>query len=350
MPVWTSLPDDLNVNPAGRHARMSRMSRQQIQRLQQIHRMLSRGRQVSRDDLLAAFDPPVSWRTIKRDLETLRKSWGAPIRWEPGNDGGYRYAPTAGEPHFELPGFWLGPDEIWALTACLRILEDMQPGTLGNLTEPVRRRLANLLQNSGHDPERVMACFDTRITGARLVDATTFRRIAQAVLDNQQVDLRYHARYTDDETTRRVDPHRLVFHRGTWYLLAWDNDYRGPRIFSLDRILEIHKTDLRTRTRADQVTGLIDHGFGIFIGDEIREAVLRFAPESVAWLADEIWHRDQQDERQADGSLIRRLPYANATELTMEILRHGPAVEVLEPADLRATVAERLRSAAARYD
>ena len=39
----------------------------------------------------------------------------------------------------------------------------------------------------------------------------------------------------------------------------------------------------------------------------------------------------------------------NATELVMDVLRHGPEVEVLAPTELRAAVGERLRQARAVY-
>jgi predicted DNA-binding transcriptional regulator YafY len=43
------------------------------------------------------------------------------------------------------------------------------------------------------------------------------------------------------------------------------------------------------------------------------------------------------------------VPYADATELAMDILRHGEQVRVLSPAALAATVRSSLLRAAARY-
>ena len=42
-------------------------------------------------------------------------------------------------------------------------------------------------------------------------------------------------------------------------------------------------------------------------------------------------------------------PYSEAPELVMDILRHGENVEVVEPAELRKRVAQRLVKAAAKY-
>ena len=51
----------------------------------------------------------------------------------------------------------------------------------------------------------------------------------------------------------------------------------------------------------------------------------------------------------ADGSYEMRLPYVDATELLMDVLRQGDQVQVLEPPELVAAVAQRLRAAASLY-
>jgi predicted DNA-binding transcriptional regulator YafY len=63
----------------------------------------------------------------------------------------------------------------------------------------------------------------------------------------------------------------------------------------------------------------------------------------------EEWHPRQTLKTLADGSLEMRLPYADATELAMDILRHGPQVRVASPVALARQVAQRLREAAAQY-
>ncbi|MDP6531852.1 MAG: WYL domain-containing protein, partial [Arenicellales bacterium] len=67
------------------------------------------------------------------------------------------------------------------------------------------------------------------------------------------------------------------------------------------------------------------------------------------WVAREKWHSRQHGNWEADGSYTLTVPYADQTELVMDILRHGAEVEVVAPADLRQAVAERHRAAAARY-
>jgi predicted DNA-binding transcriptional regulator YafY len=78
-------------------------------------------------------------------------------------------------------------------------------------------------------------------------------------------------------------------------------------------------------------------------------AKLRFTPERARWVGTEEWHPKQKGRYEKDGSYVLELPYADSRELVMDILRHGPEVEVLEPAELRRAVRGQLEAAAAQY-
>jgi predicted DNA-binding transcriptional regulator YafY len=66
-------------------------------------------------------------------------------------------------------------------------------------------------------------------------------------------------------------------------------------------------------------------------------------------VAEEEWHPGVKSEPQKDGGVILRIPYKHEPELVMDILRHGPNVEVLGPASLRETVGGALQTAATQY-
>jgi predicted DNA-binding transcriptional regulator YafY len=88
---------------------------------------------------------------------------------------------------------------------------------------------------------------------------------------------------------------------------------------------------------------------GSFGGPASHTAVLRFSPQSARWVQGEHWHPRQEQRWLADGRLELRIPYGADTELIMDILRHGPDVEVANPPELREAVKERLHRAAALY-
>jgi predicted DNA-binding transcriptional regulator YafY len=93
----------------------------------------------------------------------------------------------------------------------------------------------------------------------------------------------------------------------------------------------------------------LDGGYGVFAGRKLKWATLRFSAEAAQWVATEQWHPKQQARSLADGSLQLRLPYADSTELSMDILRHGDQVRVVAPKALVQQVAERLQRAAQQY-
>ncbi|MEZ5741435.1 MAG: WYL domain-containing protein [Burkholderiaceae bacterium] len=67
-------------------------------------------------------------------------------------------------------------------------------------------------------------------------------------------------------------------------------------------------------------------------------------------MSNEIWHPLQQGRALPDGRYELRLPFGSATELEMDILRHGEQVEVIGPeASLRARIRDRLARSLARY-
>jgi proteasome accessory factor C len=89
--------------------------------------------------------------------------------------------------------------------------------------------------------------------------------------------------------------------------------------------------------------------YGIFSGEATDEAVLHFSAESARWVANEAWHAQQQGKWLDSGKYQMRIPYANPTELVMDILRYGSNVEVIAPESLRQMVIQRLRNALEHY-
>ena len=93
----------------------------------------------------------------------------------------------------------------------------------------------------------------------------------------------------------------------------------------------------------------LDAGYGIYAGKDVRQATLLFSPDASQWVANELWHPRQELEPQPDGSLRMRLPYADDTELLMDLLRHGPDVCVESPPALRQKLQQRLQAALGHY-
>jgi predicted DNA-binding transcriptional regulator YafY len=266
------------------------------------------------------------------------------------NRNGYHYD-RSGDAPIELPGLWLNASELYALLITQKLLSTVQPGLLDQTLAPIQERINQLLQHRhlGH-PEIGRRVRILQIA-ARPTNLEHFQKLATALLDRKQIRILYHGRARDKTTERRVSPQRLVYYRNNWYLDAWCHEQKGLRSFSLDRI---HPVLIFHEQPALEVSEwqLQDHyadAYGIFAGKADNTAVLRFTPHAAKWVADEHWHSRQAGMVLKSGAYELRVPYNNPTELIMDILKYGPEVEVLAPAELRTQVAAKLASAAQQY-
>lgn len=75
---------------------------------------------------------------------------------------------------------------------------------------------------------------------------------------------------------------------------------------------------------------------------------MKFTAKRAQWVDKETWHHDQTSTYLADGSYVLEVPYSNDQELVMDLLRHSPEVEVLDPPELRQKLHSALCAAASK--
>ena len=287
--------------------------------------------------------------TAKRTIAALRDQLGAPLVYDRERNG-YFYD-EKGKALYELPGLWFNDTELYALLVSHRLLTAIQPGLLEPQIRPLRRRIEALLEHRhlGH-PELERRIRILQIA-SRPTDLDRFRMVATALLRRRRLHVLYHGRARDETTERDLSPQRLVYYRDNWYLDAWCHKRRALRSFSLDRLHPVYIDEEPAReVPEEKLEALLERSYGIFAGPPRHTAVLRFSPEAARWVADEQWHPKQQGRVLEDGGYELKVPYGDPTELVMDILKHGPEVEVIAPARLRQEVRRRLAGALARYD
>ena len=141
-----------------------------------------------------------------------------------------------------------------------------------------------------------------------------------------------------------------MHYRGTWYLHAWCHEADALRRFALDAIEQAELVDQRAKDVAMKtVEAELDGGYGIFSGRATHRATLVFDAGPAQWVARETWHPEQQGRWLDDGRYELRLPYADGTELAMDVLRYAGQAEVVGDVALRDTVKARLSAALRRH-
>ena len=321
-----------------------------MERIYQIDQILGAHQSATRKELQERLG--VSWATLKRDFAFMRDRLNAPLIFDR-SLGGYRFEETRGRlgQQYELPDLWFTAEEIHALLTMQHLLSNLDTGgLLGPQIQPLLARLSGLLGTADNPIEEVQRRIRIQTVGARAFHLDHFQAVGSALLRRKRLIIRYHARGTDVVSEREVSPQRLNHYRDNWYLDAWCHLRHALRAFSVDAIEHAEILDKRARDIADQrLDEVLGSGYGIFAGDQVSWAVLRFTPERARWVAAERWHPKQEGKELDDGRYELRVPYADDRELIMDIMKYGGDCEVIEPEVLQARVLAEFELALARY-
>ncbi|GAA1852692.1 YafY family protein [Myceligenerans crystallogenes] len=184
----------------------------------------------------------VSTRTVRADVGKLR-SLGYPVDARPGVAGGYRLAAGTA-----MPPLLLDDDEAVAVAVGL---STVATGRLG-VEETSLTALAKLEQVlPAHLRRRVEAVREATSVVPGVdppLDLSVLGVVAAAVRAHERFRFGY-TKPGDTETSRHVEPQRLVSWGALWYLLAWDLDRDDWRVFRVDRMTPRPPTGARFRPR-----------------------------------------------------------------------------------------------------
>jgi predicted DNA-binding transcriptional regulator YafY len=281
----------------------------------------------------------VSLRTVRRDVDRLR-DLGYPVEASMGALGGYRLvAGTA------MPPLLLDDDEAVAIAVGLRTAAGQ---AVAGIDEAAVRALAKLEQVL---PSRLRyrvgalgaATVPAPDAYATPVDPAHLTAIAAAIANRERVRLRYTA--ADGTGSRRhVEPHRLVAAGRRWYLVAYDLDRDGWRIFRADRIDAPQPTGARVTPRelpAPDAAAYVTEKMYSLVPVHSAVATLHAPIEQIRGRIGD----GPGDLEPIDAGRCRLRSHTDTLEwLAFALLRLGCEFEVHEPPELR----EHLRLLAGR--
>jgi proteasome accessory factor B len=308
-------------------------------------------------------------RAFERDKDDLREL-GIPLRREPVLTGartqdGYRIPPD--EYYLRDPG--LQPDELAALHLAARVVrlegatealwklggEAVERAEGGGGRRSRRRTSSAAAEQRSGGP--APPADDPAALALPVVDVPTDERLTAlfgALVDRRTVRFTYAGpRGRADDAAggaaleRRVDPHRLDFQRGRWYLSGHDHGRDALRSFRVDRIAgpveELGDRPFRRPERRHPGVRLQPWELG---AEEVATTVvarLLVDPDQAAWAVQHVGP-DNVDERRPDGSVVLRIEVANRDAFRSFVLTFLDHAEVLGPPELRADVVDWLRS------
>ena len=285
-----------------------------------------------------AFDNESSFeKAFNRDKNALRKA-GAIVRVRRyGVEERYYLASRQSGPIVELT-----PAELGAIRLAVQVWQ------AGDLGDDVTRAAENLTANA-----EALAVEDELSFSAPIpympTQSDLLRPLMSAIAEQRRVRFSYRSITTGKVKSRAVEPWRLAFRNGGWYLLGRDIELSEARAFRLSRItreiraLEPPRAFLPViNVDVSELLGETGHFITATLALEPGHgARLRSVGEPVKDLA-----HGQADGKVPAGFDIFRYRYDNEREFADELAGLGSHAVVLAPPQLKNAILKRLRSAA----
>ena len=172
--------------------------------------------------------------------------------------------------------------------------------------------------------------------------------IIRAMRDFRVISLCYQSFRHPEPFCFNVRPYCVKYFKQRWYLLG-DSDL-GLRIYSLDRFVDMEELEEHFEIpKGFDAEEYFGNYFGVIIEEEPEDVKIRVVPDQVKYFRTLPLHGSQRETVQEDGSSVFSYHIAPTFDFVQEILSHGADVEVLEPAELRESVADIIAGMASRY-
>lgn len=190
-------------------------------------------------------------------------------------------------------------------------------------SDPELKRLREVLTGSHAPSIETPSAIEDRL--ATIQSAISARRVLRCRYVNQSGESRL----------RGIQPLRIDFVTAKYYLRGICEDSLMLKSFRVDRISEIEVLDVEMSPDTAQVT-IPEAIYGDSPGE--LEVTVRVAPEAREFLAG--YPLASRAATGADGSFQAKIITGNFHTLGRQVLKYGGKVEVLEPAEARASVRE----------
>lgn len=180
--------------------------------------------------------------------------------------------------------------------------------------------------------------------------------IIEAMKENRVLNMTYHSYWKDEENNFDVQPYCVKLFRQRWYLVArstYSYYYeQGPRIYSLDRIHNLHATDETFEMPKDwNAEEYFDGCFGIIADQSIEPQLvkLKVVASQSNYIRDLKMHETQEEIERNEEYSIFTFYLRPEFDFQQELLWNGADMEVLEPFWLRKEIAKKIKKMWDKY-
>jgi len=299
----------------------------------------------------------VDRRSVYRILEMLEEL-GFPIYDEKMEDGAQkRWKLTENYlkklPNMTLPDIHLTLSEILSLYL-LKGNANLLKGTeLEKSIESAFGKIAqflpeDLFKNLNKIKAMVLPSFDYSkdYSGKEAIINT----LMEAIIARESCYVTYHSFYDDNIKQFTIDPLHIFEYEGGLYLYVNATRFGEIRTLAVERIQKIDPAGEHYEYPVDfDPEEMIRSVFDIIYEKPIA-AKIWFSANQARYVRQRQWAKSQQIEEMADGSIILSMTVSSEYMLLRWLLSQGAEAVLLEPADLRKTLFQKLKEMANKYE
>jgi predicted DNA-binding transcriptional regulator YafY len=295
---------------------------------------------VTRKEVSDRFEVHID--TVKRDIEYMRDFLSAPIKYRQ-SVGGYVY-----ETPFDML-FDSLEDAVLYYIFVKRLSDSFKLNGLSYIPVISQDILANIATYIPANFDEIMDNISYDSSDVDSMDLKDFRNILESFMMKRCVEISY-INADGEESTRVVEPLKLMNYLGKWYLIAFCRKRKALRVFLVSRFTSSRLTDsaFEYPVTRKELERYIDGSFGMFKSETSTEAVIRVFEPAYYYVRNQIWHKNQKvNDCVIDGKkcLEITLPVGDRDkEILARVLSYSPDSEIVSPPQLREKWLERIRT------
>lgn len=256
----------------------------------------------------------VSRRTIYRDLDALSAA-GIPVYTQQGNGGGIHLMKQ-----FQLERSLLGEEEQEQILTALQSLDAVGAADSGSIIT----QLSGLFQKKTVEWLEV----DFESWGSKKTEKEYFGLCKQAILGQRLMTFAYY-NSSGVHNQRTIEPYRLCFRGGNWYISGYCRKQKDYRLFRLNRMADVvvESDSFIPKPPPEKTTDLPSEP------EELIEVELHFA-KAAGWQVLD-YFPPEEIRRLPDGDFHVRTSFLPGRWVLGFLLSFGADVRVLGPESVR---------------
>lgn len=313
------------------------------------------GRKYFIEDLVEAcnnalfdLDPEstgIQKRQVQYDIQFMRDSKGYEAPIEAIKEGGrayYRYSDLS----YTINSQPLNEHEAQQLKESLMTLSRFKGMPQFRWVEEMALRLK---ETFNINTEQNIISFDENpyLTGIDYIG-----QIYNAIVNKQVLKITYKSYKTNQETHPIIHPYHLKQYNNRWFVLGLNQEYETINNLPLDRIQRIEELKTKYIPNTDiDFEEYYEDVIGVTVKKDIpsQKVLVKLNPDIMPYIFSKPLHGSQKTKEKHEDYAIIELDVQHNYELEALLLSFGEKIEVIDPQELRAKLAERIKILNEKY-